>query len=613
MMIDTDRLAAAALAAALLLFAAFAAPAQAGAANGIAMHGEPAYSGDFDHFAYVDPDAPKGGALRLSAIGSFDTLNPFTVTGVAAKGLNGYVFQSLLARSLDEPFSLYAQIASSVTVPDDRSWVEFSLDPRARFSDGTPVTVDDVISTWRLLRDHGRPNHRSYYSLVTEAVKTGDHGVRFEFSKDAAREMPLIMGLMPILPAHVYNEETFDHMGLKTPVGSGPYVVADVARGRSITLRRQEDWWGADLPVSKGEYNFDTIGFEYFRDSETAFEAFRKGLVDFREEDDPGRWALSYDFPAARRGDVVTETLPNGAPKGMSAFVFNTRRPPFDDVRVRRALAMLFPGAWVNRAYYRDLYERTDSYFEGSELSAEGRPADPREREILAPWIDGIPAPILEGDLSEGERSDGTGRDRQTLRAALRLLKAAGYVLRDGRLRDADTGTPLSFEILVATREHERLALAFARALDRAGIEANVRSVDSAQYQRRKQGFDFDVTHHFWFSSLSPGNEQRFYWGSAAADETGSRNYMGAKSDGIDAAIDALLAARERPAFVSAARALDRLLVAGSYVVPLYHLPGQWVAYRSDLAHPDTTPVYGYALETWWHRPPGEQDTEAAQ
>lgn len=575
-------------------------------AHAIAMHGEPAYEAGFDHFGYANPDAPKGGELSLSVVGSFDTLNPFAVTGVAAKGLT-YVFQSLLARGLAEPFTLYAQLAEAVAVPEDRGSIEFTLDPRARFSDGEPVTVEDVIATWRLLRDHGRPNHRSYYALVTKAWKTGERSVRFEFSDEAGREMPLIMGLMPVLPSHVYDEETFDGMALKTPVGTGPYVVSGMQRGRSLTLKRQEDWWGADLPVSKGHYNFDTITYEYFRDTETAFEAFRKGIVTVREEDDPSRWALSYDFPDAQAGDVVRETLPNGAPRGMSAFVFNTRRPPFDDIRVRKALAMLFPGEWVNRAYYRDLYERTDSYYEGSELSAEGRPAEEREREILAPWIDDIPEPVLAGDLSLGP-ADASGRDRRTLRTALGLLKEAGFALDEGELRDAETGERLSFEILVATREHERLGLAFARALGRAGIEANVRSVDSAQYQRRKQSFDFDVTHHFWFSSLSPGNEQRFYWGSEAADAQGSRNYMGLKSEAVDATIDALLAARERPAFVSAARALDRLLVSGRYVVPLFHLPGQWVAHRSDLARPAKTPVYGYALETWWHEPP--RDTE---
>ncbi|ESR26584.1 extracellular solute-binding protein [Lutibaculum baratangense] len=596
----------------LLAAAVTAAPELASASaepqpsHGIAMHGDVKEPPDFTHFGYANPDAPKGGWIGISVVGSFDTLNPFTVTGQEARNLSGYVFQPLLARSLGEPFALYPLIAESVTMPEDRSWIEFTIDARARFSDGEPVTVDDVIASWRLLRDRGRPNHRSYYALVDSARATGERSVRFSFSPEAEREMPLIMGLMPVLPSHVYNVETFDKLGLSPPVGTGPYVVSNVARGRSITLTRQKDWWGNDLPATSGQYNFDTIRYEYFRDQETALEAFRKGIIDFREEEDPSRWALSYDFPAARRGEIVKEALPNGAPRGMSAFVFNTRRAPFGDIRVREGLSLLFPGAWVNRAYYRDLYERTDSFFDGSELSAEGRPATDHERELLAPWIDEVPQRVLEGDLGGQRRG---ADDRRALREALRLLKAGGFELRDGRLVNAETGERMSFEILVATREHERLALAFSRALDRAGIEARVRSVDSAQYQRRKQSYDFDVTHHFWFSSLSPGNEQRFYWGSAAADQPGTRNYMGVTSPGIDATIDALLAAHDRDDFVTAVRALDRLLVSGHYVVPLFHRPSHWVAYQERFAHPETPPLYGYALETWWDRT-AEEDTK---
>jgi peptide/nickel transport system substrate-binding protein len=576
-------------------------------AHGIAMHGDLLYPPDFTHFDYVNPAAPKGGRLTLGVSGSFDSLNPLVVRGVPARGLREYVFESLMARSFDEPFSLYGLIAESVEVPDDRSWVAFTLRPQARFADGEPITVDDVIFSWELLKTRGRPNHRSYYSQIGEVQRIGERTVRFTFT-EPDREMALIMGLMPILPSHHYDPETFERGGLSKPLGSGPYEVAELSAGSSITYRRNEDYWAADLPVTRGLHNFDEIRFEYYRDANTMFEAFRTGLIDVRPEDDPGRWATGYDFPAVRDRRVVLDEFETGVPRGMSALVFNTRRPVFADRRVREALLHLFDGEWINRNLYHGLYERTASYFEGSELSARGHPASELEHEILDPWLDGIPEDVLDGSY-ELPVTDGSGRDRANLRHALALLDEAGWSLDGGELRHADTGERFAFEILVVTRDQERLALAYGRTLERAGIRVAVRQVDTTQFEQRRQVYDFDMIQNFWFASLSPGNEQRFYWGSAAAETDGTRNYMGVADPAADAAIDALLAAEERDDFVAAVRALDRALIAGTYVVPLFHLPNQWAARWTHIDRPETTSLYGYIIESWWR----SSEQEAAQ
>jgi len=382
-------------------------------------------------------------------------------------------------------------------------------------------------------------------------------------------------------------------------------VVAEVRPGERVTLRRNPDYWGRDLAVSRGFWNFDEIRFDFYRDGNTQFEAFKRGLYDVRAETDPARWEAAYDFPAARENRIVKEAFETGLPKGMTAFVFNTRRSPFDDIRVREALGLLFDFAWVNRNFFFDLYRRTTSYFESSELSSHGRAADARERALLAPYPQAVRADILAGTWSPAT-TDGSGRDRGTLRRALALLSAAGWELEDTVLRQRETGKLFAFEILVTTRDHERLALAFARDLNRAGIEARVRLVDAVQYDRRRQTFDFDMMPNEWGASLSPGNEQSFYWGTAAADEPGSRNYMGAKNPAIDAMIEAMLAAASREDFVAAVRALDRVLLSGFYVVPLFHLPQQWVARWSGIERPAATSLYGYLPETWWRQPQGQ-------
>ena len=568
--------------------------------HGIAMHGQARYQPDFTNFAYADPEAPKGGEIVFGVLGSFDSLNPLIVRGVAAAGLREYVFESLMARAMDEPFSLYGLLAQTIETPEDRSWVTFTLHPDARFSDGKPVTADDVIFSHELLRDQGRPNHRTYYAKVTKVEKVGERGVRFIFADDGDREMPLIMGLMPVLPRHVFSKDSFEQTSLEPPVGSGPYVVEDVNPGTSITYKRDDNYWGKDLPANRGRFNFDKIRYDYYRDGSSLFEAFKKGLYHVRSEGDPGRWALAYEIPAVNDGRIVREEFSIGVPSGMSALVFNSRRPIFADRRVREALTLMFDFEWLNKNLYHGLYARTQSYFDRSELSSHGRPADEHERQLLAPFTAELKPEIVDGTYSQPV-SDGSGRNRRNRREALELLESAGWELRGGKLANKETGGPFEFEILASTKGQERLLLSYARALERIGITARIRQVDSAQYQRRRQTYDFDMIQNFWYASLSPGNDQSFRWSTTSAGTEGTFNFPGVKSTAVDAMIEAVLAAKDRPEFVSSVRALDRALLSGNYVIPLFHLPKQWVAHWNQLQHPDDTALYGFQVSTWWH------------
>lgn len=573
--------------------------------HGIAMHGAPKYAAGFSHFDYVNPDAPKGGRAAFGVQGSFDSLNPMIVKGNAGPGIREYVYESLLARSYDEAFSLYGLLAETVETPEDRSSVTFTLNPKARFSDGRPVTVEDVVFSLELLREKGRPNHRTYYSKVEKIERIGERGIKLIFTPDGDREMPLIMGLMPILPKHLIDPATFEKTTLEAPIGSGPYVVESVEPGTHVTFIRNPDYWGRDLPVNRGLYNFDQIRYEFYRDSNTMFEAFKKGLFLFIRESDPGKWAREYEFPALKDGRVLKKTFQTGLPAGMNALVFNTRRPVFADRRVREALIRLFDFEWLNQNLYHGLYERTQSFFHGSELSSYGHPADERERELLSAFPDAVSEEAMEGRLTQPS-TDGSGRDRRNRREALTLFQAAGYELQDSKLINKETGEPVRFEMLAATRDQERLFLTYARSLRRIGIEVTIRQVDSAQFWARKTSFDFDMIQNVWTASLSPGNEQKYRWSSEAAASEGSFNYAGVKNPAADAMIDALLAAKTREDFVSAVRAFDRVLLSGAYVLPLFHLPDQWVAHWRQLHHPEVTPVYGVQIDSWWIEGKGE-------
>ncbi|MBZ9937844.1 extracellular solute-binding protein [Mesorhizobium sp. BR1-1-16] len=577
--------------------------------HGIAMHGEPALPADFDHFPYADPAAPKGGTITYAFVGTYDSLNPFIVKsatttsrGIWDASLGNNVFESLLVRNRDEAFSLYGLLADSVEMPEDRTSISFTINPKAKFSDGQPVTVDDVLFSLDILKEKGRPIYKTWYGQVEKAEKIGERGVKFTFKDGENRELPMLIGLMPILPKHAIDPETFDQSTLKPMIGSGPYVMADIKPGERFVLKRDPNYWGKDLPAKRGFDNFDEIRIDYYRDGNAMFEAFKKGLYDINPEADPARWLEGYNFAAVTDGRVVKETVKNGLPKGMLGFAMNTRRPAFADIRVRKALAMLFDFEWVNKNLFSGAYSRDASFFQDSILSSVGVPASPTEKALLAPFPDAVEPDVMDGTY-QPTVSDGSGGDRKVMRSALDLLQAAGYKLDGNALIDEKTGQPLGFEILLQDRNQERVALAFARTLQRIGIKATVRTVDSTQYQRRVQDFDFDMIMTSWPASLSPGNEQGNRWSSTNVDVPASFNYVGAKSPAIDAMLAAVLAAESQEDFVAAVRALDRVLISGHYVVPLYYLPDQWVARWARVDHPKTQSVNGYTLSTWYAAP----------
>lgn len=573
------------------------------------MHGAPALPPGFTHLPYVNPAAPKGGRLALGFAGTFDSLNPFNLkAGSAAFGIMGNIYQTLMMRSLDEPFTLYGLIAKSIETDEARSRVVFRLDPRARFSDGRPLTSKDVKFSFDLLGKQGRPQHRAAFRLV-KAVATPDaHTVRFDLSGAYDRELPLILALMPVLPAHATNVARFADSSLEKPVGSGPYILRQVEPGEMLFLERDKTYWAKDHPSQQGLYNFDRIRIEYYRDGASLFQAFQAGLIDYFEEGNPTRWRTAYNFPALRQGRVKKAALPVGGAKGMTGFAFNTRRGIFADARVREALAAMFDFEWINNNIYGGLYKRTKSFFDSSVLSAAGRAASQKEKDLLASWPDAVRTDILNGEYKVPV-SDGTGRDRGPARFALGLLHKAGYRLDKGRLLETKTGKPFAFEILVSDREQERLALLYAQSLRRIGVGVDVRQVDQVQYQRRRQKFDFDMIMGWWIASNSPGNEQRNRWSSAAADLESSFNLAGAKSPAIDGLIGKILGAASREDFETAVRAFDRVLQSGFYIVPLFHKPDLWIAYSRNIAFPKplpryASPLFSETLDTWWRTAP---------
>ena len=564
--------------------------------HGLAMHGVPKHPAGFSHFPYANPDAPRGGRLALGILGTFDSLNPFIIRGASATGLREYVFESLMARSGDEPFTLYGLIAESVELPPDRAWIIFNLRSEARFADGQPITPEDVIFSHAILKDKGWPYHRSHYGKVAKAEKIGERSVRFTFKSAVDRELPLLLALMPILPRHKWDAVSFDRTTLEPPTGSGPYMVSSVDAGRSITYRRDPDWWARDLPVMRGQFNFDEVRIEFFRDATTMFEAFKAGEIHVRPEDDPGRWVEGYDFAAVTDGRIIKREFETGLPSGMSGLVFNTRRPAFKDARVRRAFNLLFDAEWMNRNLFNGLFKRTESYFERSYLSSHGRPADARERALLAPFAGFVKPQVLEGTYRQPTADDAD--NRANLKAAHKLLLESGYEVKGGRMMKA--GRRLSVEFLAQTRSQERLLLSYARTLDRLGIELRVRQVDSAQYNVRLKTFDFDMVQWNWTASLSPGNEQINRWSSKMADIDGSLNLAGVKNPAADAMIEAMLQADSEEDFIAAVRAFDRVLISGDYAIPLFYLPKVWVAYRSTLKFPAILPLGGFDVDTWW-------------
>lgn len=596
---------------AIALAVFLAGSAHAAPSHGIAMQGEPALPADFAHLPYVNPDAPQGGEATYGVSGTFDSLNPFIIKSIrtTARGLwdpvfGNLVYESLMTRSRDEPFTLYGLLAEKVELPDDRKSITFHMNPKARFADGEALEVSDVLFTFRLMEEKGRPPYSSRMKQVERMEQTGSQTITIHFNDRVSRETPLLFAMMPILPEHAVDVETFDQSTLTPILGSGPYRVAEVRPGERIVYEKDPDYWGKDEPVNRGRHNYDTVRIDYYANGQAQFEGFKKGLFDVYSETSPSKWRTAYDFDAVSDGRVKKQVFERNLPSGMLGFVFNTRRPVFAKRNVRKALAMAFDFEWANENLFFNAYKRTSSYWQDSELSSLGIPASDGERALLAPYPDAVDPEVLEGRY-EAPRTDGSGRDRRVLRQVLKILREEGYRLEAGKLLDP-SGKPLEFEILIAGsagisgQDMERLALSYTNTLAKLGITAQPRLVDDSQYQARKGSFDYDMTIASFSSSLSPGAEQRFRWGSVSQDMEGSFNFAGASDPAIDAMIDALLAARSREEFVDAVRAYDRVLISGHYVVPLYHL-GEWrIAYWTRLAFPDKVPLYGPRLPTWW-------------
>jgi microcin C transport system substrate-binding protein len=563
--------------------------------HGLALYGDPKYGPDFTHFDYANPDAPKGGDIRLAAIGGFDSLNPFIVKGDSAAGL-ALSYDSLTVASADEPFTYYGLIAETIQVPKDRSWVRYTLRPEAKWSDGQPITAEDVAFSLETLRTKGAPLYNLYYSSVAKVTVEGERTILFTFDQGENRELPLIVGQIPVLPKHYWEKRDFAAVTLDPPVISGPYAIKAFEPGRYITFERRDDYWGQDLPVNRGQNNFQTIRYDYYRDSTVLFEAFKAGAFDYRQEMSSKQWATGYDFPAAKDGRVVREEVEQHRVEGMQGFVYNTRRPVFADPRVREALANAFDFEWTNTTLSSGKLKHHRSYFDNSDLAAKGLPS-PAELEILEPLRGQIPDRVFTEEYNPPS-SAGPGGIRGNLKAALDLLTEAGWTVKDGKMVNA-AGEPLAFEILLVQPEFEKIVLPMVKNLERLGVIATVRTVDSAQYLNRLSQFDYDMVVGSWGQSESPGNEQREFWTSVAADSPGSRNLAGLKNPAVDALVDQLIASPSREDLVTRVRALDRILQWSFLVIPHFYFGVDYLAYWNIFDHPPN-PEQGAQFMTWW-------------
>ena len=568
------------------------------------------YPADFPHFTYVNPDAPKGGALTLSARGTFDSLHPFILKGTTARG-TGMIYDTLMASSLDEPFTQYGLIAESVEVPANKAWVVFTLRQQARFHDGKPITADDVVFSFKALKEKGLPAYRRYYANVLSAEKLSRHKVKFLFDQADNRELPTMVGQLPILPAHYWQDKDFTQSTLDPPLGSGPYRIAAVDQGRSIRYERVADYWAKDLPVRRGQFNFDSLRYLYFRDSTVEFEAFKSRTFDIYTDYSSRNWKTGYDFPAASKGLVKKLKLPDLNPSGMQGFVVNTRRAPFKDPRVREALSYLWDFEWTNNNLSTGEMERITSYFENSELASRGLPTG-KELDILSRYRDQLPERLFTQAFVPPS-SDGSGFDRSNLRKAMTLFNQAGWHTVEGRLLNAN-GEPFEIEFLEYDQRSEGNIAAYIQNLNKLGIQARIRLVDTTQYVNRVREYDFDSLTMLWGQSLSPGNEQRYYWGSTAGQQPGSRNLAGINDPVVDALIEALVQAPDRDTLVATTRALDRVLLWGFYVTPQWHYPYHRVAVWDRFAHPPLVDTYAEfpsrAIQTWWSDLPKRASTD---
>ncbi len=583
-----------------LLFTGLACAAQAAPQHALTLYNEPPkYPANFKYFDYVNPDAPKGGIFRQAGFGGFDSLNPFINKGVPADEIN-LIYDTLAKQGLDEPFTEYGLIAGKIEKAPDNSWVRFYLRPEARFHDGQPIRAEDVVFSFQTLIKSGAPLYRGYYSDVEEVIAEDPLRVLFKFKHNNNRELPLILGQLPVLPKHWWENRDFSKGNLEIPLGSGPYKVSSVKAGRSIRYERVKDYWGKDLPVNRGFYNFDTLSIDYYRDNTVALEALKAGQFDYWMEMAAKNWANAYNIPAVAEGRLIKEQIPNGNTTGMQGFVFNLRRPVFQDVRVRQALSLLLDFEWTNKQLFNGAYARTRSYFENSEMAASGLP-DADQLAILDPFRGKIPEQVF-SEAFQNPLTDASGMIRAQQRKAYQLLQEAGWRIVDDKMVDTN-GKPVTIEFLLAQTEFERVLLPFKRNLSDLGIDLVIRRVDVSQYINRLRSRDFDMVVGSFPQSSSPGNEQREFWKSESADKPGSRNYIGLKDPVIDQLVEQLINADSRKSLVAHARALDRVLQWGYYVIPNWHIKTWRVAYWNHIGHPKVSPTNDVGIFTWWIKP----------
>ena len=572
---------------------------QSGLANkmhGIAMHGLPMHGSDEKHLPYVNPDAPKGGVLRLGVYGSFDNLNRIAFKGSRAAGL-GYINDTLMRRVWDEAFSLYGLIAEYAEMPEDRSSITFYINPKAKFHDGSPITREDVLFSLETFQNKGTPNQKKTYGKVIKTELVDQNGIKMIFVNNEDKELPLIIaGFLPIVPKKYYENIDVTKTFLDIPLGSGPYTIESLEPGRQIKYQRVKDYWAKDLLVNKGQYNFDTLIYDYYKDSNVLLEAFKVGEYDYRREYNAKRWQSNYVFDAVDRGDVILQEMKNDRPTGMNALVMNSRKEIFNNPQVRLALSYAYDHEWINKALYNNAYTRTDSYFDNSPLASSGLPSE-NELKLLNPWKNQLPKEIF-NQTYQPPVSDGSGMPRDNLRIAKKILEGEGWFVEDGKLMK--DGKEFAFEFLIVSPSVEKIALAFQKTLEVLGITMSVRTVDSSQYQARMLNYDFDMIKASWNVSLSPGNEQQFYWGSEVGKKDGSKNYAGVNSPVVDSLIETLIGAKTREELTTAIHALDRVLLWGHYVIPLYHSNTDRIAYWNFLEFPDEIPLYGLVIESWW-------------
>ncbi|WP_232525172.1 extracellular solute-binding protein [Motilimonas pumila] len=570
--------------------------------HGIAMHGEPKYSAGFSHFDYVNPKAPVGGSFKQASRGTFDSFNPFIVKGTPADGV-GLIYDTLMIGSADEPFSRYGLVAQQIEVAADFSEVTFYLNPAARFHDGQAITAKDIAFSYEILTTQGAPHYRSYYAGVEKTEIMDERTIKFIFKPGENRELPLIIGEMPVLPAHYWQDKQFDRSSLAIPVGSGPYKIASFDAGRKVVYQRDEKYWAKDLNVRVGHNNFSRMQYEYFRDTTVAFQAFKAGVYDYHQEYSAKSWATAYHGSVFDQNKILREKVADANPQGMQGFFFNLRRDKFQDPRVRQAIATMFDFEWLNRQLFYSQYTRSNSFFANSELAANALPSE-QELAILAPYRSQLPASVFEQEY-QPSHTQGDGNIRPQMRQAVALFEAAGYQLKNSKMLDKD-GKPLFFEFLVYDKSFERVIQPYRKNLSRIGIETVISLVDISQYINRLNSFDFDLVTMRLGQSNSPGNEQHMFWSCDSAKSPGSRNYAGICDPTIDALIEQVISAQSREQLVVQTKALDRVLQHGHFVVPQWYSPSHRIAYWDKFERPDIRPAYSIGTNTWWAKPKQE-------